>query len=239
MEFFNKPFVVPSLFLSIALIIGLWIVGAGIANRSADNVITSTGSATINVTADDAKWTVSVYRTAYEGSTAAAFSGVSSDAAAVTAYFKKAALASTTVTATTIAADQQYNNSNGPTEYNVHEEVTIESSDVYGVQKLAQNIGALTGQGLSISPQQPQYYVTNLPDLRASLLGKAVVDAKARAQQLAQSGGSSIGALRSASSGVVQVLAPNSISDDSYGSYDTSTIQKQVSVTAHVTFAVQ
>ena len=238
MEFFNKPFVWPSLFLSIALIIGLWIVGAGIANRGADNVITSTGSASIDVKADDAKWTVSVYRSAYEGQTAAAYTQVASDAAAVTSYFKKANLASTTITSTIITADQQYNN-NGPLSYNVHQEITIESSDVDGMQKLAQGIATLTSQGLSVSPRQPEYYVTNLPAIRVQLMGKAVADAKARAKQLAESGGSTIGALRSASSGVVQVQAPNSIGGDDYGAYDTSTIQKEVSVTAHVTFAVQ
>ncbi|HEV8666583.1 MAG TPA: SIMPL domain-containing protein [Candidatus Paceibacterota bacterium] len=238
MKFFDRPFVVPSLFLSAALIIGLWIVGTGIANRGASNVITSTGSATLDVTSNDAKWTVSVYRTANDGATAVAYSEVSQDAAAVESYFKKANLATSTITSTVTVADQQYNN-NGPVTYNVHQEITLESGDVYGVQKLAQNIGALTGQGLSVSPQQPQYYVTNLPDIRVQLQGKAVADAKARAQQLAESGGSSIGPLLSASSGVVQVLAPNAISSDDYGDYDTSTIQKEVSVTAHVTFAVK
>ncbi len=237
MDFFNKPFVIPSLFLSIALIIGLWIVGAGIADRSSGNVITSTGSASIDVKADDAKWTVSVYQSAYEGQTAGAFSQVASDAATVTNYLKSAHLASTTITSTIITADEEYKSS-GPTSYNVHEEITIESSDVDGVQKLAQNSSTLSAQGLSISPRQPEYYVTNLPAIRVQLMGKAVEDAKARAKQLAESGGSTIGALRSASSGVVQVLAPNSISGDDYGAYDTSTIQKEVSVTAHVTFAV-
>lgn len=239
MNFFDRPFVVPSLFLSAALVIGLWIVGAGIGSRGADNVITSTGSAKLAVKADDAKWTVSVYRTAFEGQTAPAYSGVAGDAAAVTAYFKKANLASSTITSNIIVADRQYDSNNGPIRYNVHEEITIESSDVDGIEKLAQNISTLTNQGFSVSPQQPQYYVTNLPAIRVQLQGKAVADAKARAQQLAESGGSSIGALRSASSGVVQVLAPNSIGSDEYGGYDTSTIQKEVSVTARVTFAVK
>jgi hypothetical protein len=216
----------------------MWIVSAGIASRGAGNTIASTGSASIMVKADDGKWTISVYQSANEGQTAPAYSQVANDATAVTSYFKKANLASSTITATTIAADMEYKN-NGATSYNVHEDITIESSDVDGLQKLAQNINVLTDRGLSISPRQPEYYVTNLPDIRVQLIGKAVEDAKARAVQLAESGGSTIGALVSASSGVVQVLAPNSINNDNYGSYDTSTIQKQVSVTAHVTFAVK
>jgi len=74
----------------------------------------------------------------------------------------------------------------------------------------AQNVTTLVNRGYSISPRQPEYYVSNLPELRVQLLGKAVADAKARATEIAKSGGASVGPLQSASSGVVQVLAPNS-----------------------------
>ena len=85
----------------------------------------------------------------------------------------------------------------------------------------------------------PEYYVSTLPQLRVSLVGQAVKDAKARAVEMANSGDSSVGALKSAASGVVQVLAPNSTSVEDYGSYDTSTIQKQVMVTARAVFYVK
>jgi hypothetical protein len=72
-----------------------------------------------------------------------------------------------------------------------------------------------------------------------SLVGQAIADAKARAVQIAKAGGSSVGALKSASSGVVQVLAPSSTNVEDYGSYDTSTIEKEVMVTARATFYVK
>jgi hypothetical protein len=70
-------------------------------------------------------------------------------------------------------------------------------------------------------------------------LGEAITDAKARAEEIAKSGGAKVGKLMSASSGVVQVLAPNSTNVEDYGSYDTSTIQKEVSVTARASFGVR
>jgi hypothetical protein len=70
-------------------------------------------------------------------------------------------------------------------------------------------------------------------------LGQAIADAKARAVEIAKSGGASIGKLKSASSGVVQVMAPNSTNVEDYGSYDTSTIDKEVSVTARAAFVVR
>ena len=72
-----------------------------------------------------------------------------------------------------------------------------------------------------------------------ALIGKAVTDAKARATEIAKSVGQSVGRLQSASSGVVQVMAPNSTDVADYGSYDTSTIDKQVMVTAKATFVVR
>ena len=97
----------------------------------------------------------------------------------------------------------------------------------------------LLADGANLSPEQPQYYISTLPQLRVSLLGAAIKDAKARASAIAQSGGSSVGALETASSGVVQVLAPNSTNVEDYGQYDTSSIDKQVTVTVRANFYVQ
>ncbi len=226
--------------MGVALILGLWLVGSGIANRGQGNTISTTGSASADVTADTAKWTVDVRRTAYEGGTQAAYAQVASDAKVVQKYFTALGLASSSVVASVIYTDQNYtSDQNAPTTYNVHETVTLTTSDVQKIDELSHNIGDLSGKvggGTLISPQAPEYYVSTLPKLRVSLLGQAVTDAKARAEQIAKSGGASVGKLQNAASGVVQVLAPNSTNIEDYGSYDTSTIQKQVMITAHATF---
>jgi hypothetical protein len=124
----------------------------------------------------------------------------------------------------------------------VRETITIQTIDVEKINEFARSLGEVTAKvssGTLVSPQYPEYYVSSLPALRVSLIGKAIQDAKARAVEIAKSGGSSVGALKSASSGVVQVLAPNSTNVEDYGSYDTSTIQKQVMVTARATFYVR
>ena len=72
-----------------------------------------------------------------------------------------------------------------------------------------------------------------------ALLSDAIADAKARAVKLAQAGGKNIGALQSASSGVVQVLAPNSANTSDYGTYDTSSIEKNIMVTVKTSFEIK
>ena len=79
----------------------------------------------------------------------------------------------------------------------------------------------------------------SLPDIRIELLDNAIADAKLRADKIAKAGGKQIGALQSASSGVVQVLAPNSVEVSDYGMYDTSKINKEIMVSVKTSFEIK
>lgn len=239
----DKPFLVPALVLGISIIGGLWILSAGISGRGADSTIAVTGSASQNIKADQSKWRIDIRRSAFAGGTSAAYAAVARDGAAVKKYFIDQKLESATVAESVISTDENYKqNQNEPTTYNVRETITIETSDVDAIDQLSRQLGTLSAKidaNTLLSPQQPEYYVSSLPALRVSLVGKAVQDARARAVEIAKSGNTTVGALKSAASGVVQVLAPNSTNVEDYGSYDTSSIQKQVMVTARAVFYVR
>lgn len=243
MRFFDRPFVVPAIIGSIALIIGLWIVGWGISARGQDNIITTTGSASQDATADEATWVINMQRTSFSSSVAADSTRVSNDAAAIADYFKKQNLASSTVTVAAVSVYQNYSQDrNAPDSYNINDSVTITTSDVQTIDTMSRSISALSAlvsSGTVVSPSQPQYFVSDLSSLRVSLLGAAIKDAKARALQIAHNGGGNVGPLKTASSGVVQVLSPNSTNVEDYGQYDTSTIKKQIMVTVRASFYVR
>lgn len=241
-KFLDRPFVTPSFILGVGLILAAVVVSYALYSiRALDNTLSVTGSAKQEVTADTAKWTIQVYRTVFQEGVQGAYTQVAQDSAAVKAYFKIAGIAEEDMTSNTITSDQDwsYNSNGGPTRFMVRQDITITSKDVEKIQALSQAVSTLINRGYTISPRQPEFYVSNLPELRVSLLGEAIKDAKARAEEIAKSGGSSVGKLRGASSGVVQVMAPNSTNVDDYGSYDTSTIKKEVSVTARATFLVK
>ncbi len=241
-KFIDRPSVAAAVVLSSALVVtGLIFSWAFYSARQGDDTISVTGSAKQEVVADQAKWTIEVYRQAFQEGLSTAYTQVAADTAATKAYFKAQGVPEEQITANTTVADQDWSNSgNGaPVRYRVHQEITVSSPDVEKVQALAQSAQMLIARGYSVSPRQPEYYVSNLPELRVSLLGQAIADAKARAQEIAKSGGSSVGKLSGASSGVVQVMAPDSTNVEDYGSYDTTTIQKEVSVTARATFVVR
>lgn len=241
-NFIDRPSVAAALVVGASLLLtGIIFSWAFYSARQGQDTISVTGSAKTNVKADQAKWTIEAYRAALQENLNTAYAQVAGDVAAVRNYLAQQGIPAEAITTNTVTADQDwsYQANGGPARYRVHQEITIVSSDVEKVRSLAQSAATLISRGYSVNPRQPEYYVSNLPELRVSLLGQAIADAKARAQEIAKSGGSSVGKLTSASSGVVQVLAPNSTNVEDYGSYDTSTVDKEVSVTARATFVVK
>lgn len=238
----NKGIIIGALVLGFGLVISAWIASNAFYKvHTLNNTLSVTGSATENISADAAKWTVSVTRTSGEGNIAEVETRVSSDVQKVVNYFAAANIAPEKIEVSPVFADKNYtNDSNAPTTYNVHEDITVQSDNPELIKKLSKDISKLIAQGILVSANAPEYYVTTLPKIRVALIGSAVLDAKARALAIASSTGQSVGALESASGGVVQVMSPNSVGDVSdYGSYDTSTIDKQVMVTAHATFYIK
>ena len=106
------------------------------------------------------------------------------------------------------------------------------------VDSLSKNIGQLIEQGFSVNSNPPAYYISNLPELRPQLLEEAMKDAKARAQAITKATEGSVGAPKTVRSGPIQVTARDSINAEDFGAYDTSTIEKTVTATVTVFFAI-
>lgn len=212
------------------------------STRALDNVLSVTGSAKQSVTSDTVKWTIDIVRKVEESRLPAGYPLLAKDLASVQDFLKTNNIPEDAVTVSQVSVEQVYDyksNSSGPTEYNLRQEITVDSKDVKGIDVLAKRIPELATKGIFVSNNRLEFYVSTLPALRVSLLADAVKDARARADQIAKAGGQSVGSLRSASSGVVQVLPPNSIEVSDYGSYDTQSIEKQVMVTARASFSVR
>jgi hypothetical protein len=70
------------------------------------------------------------------------------------------------------------------------------------------------------------------------MLAKATCDAFNRARAIAAQAGSIIGAITNASTGTFQSTVPNSTETADFGSYNTSTIDKDITSVMDVTFRV-
>jgi hypothetical protein len=237
-------------FFPLALVVGAAIIiagaigaGAAVAIKNAGDTLTVTGSATADVTADSARWTLSAQRGAFESGVPQATTQVLSDTKKIVAFLTAAGIpaASTTVSAVHSNMDYSYSKTdpNTPSRYIVSQDVTVSSNDPELIQRLSQDTTPLSNQGVQLSVSDPQYLISNLPQYRISLAGSAMQDAKARATQLVKNTGQSVGRLRSASTASVQVMAQGSMDVSDYGTYDTSTIDKTVMVTVRATFSVK
>jgi hypothetical protein len=192
------------------------------------NILTVTGSARKEVTADSVLWRTQITRNVGFAELKSGYAGMASDLASVKAFLAANNVAEDAITIQPIMMNEDWNN-NGPVvqeakRYTLTQPIEIKSSDVNGITALAQKSSDLINKGVLFQSQGLEYYYTKLADLRVSMLGDAVKDAKERAQNMAKAGGQRVGSLQSASSGVVQVLSRGSVEVSDYGSYDTSKI---------------
>lgn len=233
-------FIVGALVLALALFFGLVQVGEGISQRNSDG-ITMTGSARIEAVADKATWTITVQEVAAKPSEG--IGRVNGGVDAVEKYLVDGGVASDSITLGGLNsfANEEYQNGN-PTgriaSYRIYRDVTVRTADVKTIDSLSKNIGTLIEQGFSVNSNPPAYYISNLPDLRPQLLEEAMQDAKTRAEAITKATEGSVGAPRTVRSGPIQVTARDSINAEDFGAYDTTTIEKTVTATVTVFFAI-
>ncbi|MCU0660304.1 MAG: SIMPL domain-containing protein [Candidatus Pacebacteria bacterium] len=209
--------------------------------RTSDNALSVTGSATTEVVSDTVRWTGSFTRTAKLAALKTGYEQMAKDLTLVREFLLINGIAESDVTVSTIFMNQDYSSMNqnvsaSEREYILNQTIEINSTDVAKITALAKNVQSLIDKGVIFSSNPLEYYYSNLPETRVALLSDALKDAKARAQKIAETTGDRVGALQSASSGVVQVLSPNSVDVSDYGAYDTASLNKSIMVTVKASF---
>jgi hypothetical protein len=208
--------------------------------RSFDNTLTVTGSATKQVTADHVKWVGVINRIAKVTTLKNGYADMARDLAEVKAFLKEKNISDDQIVISPVFMDQNYDQPQGAEKsYTLRQTIDVNSDDVNGISEISKNINSLIEKGVIFSTQSLEYTYTKLPEERVNLLSNAIKDAKARASKLAESSGKSVGVLKSASSGVVQVLSANSLDISDYGSYDTSKIEKNIMLTVKASFTLK
>lgn len=241
-KFFDKDYS-SSFIMAIALILaaavfGLFYYYGQLANTK--DVLSVTGSAKTNVTSDQAKLVISLSRVATISSLSYGYGQIASDLSLTKTMLQNSGLEASAITESPVSMYQNYSKNDGSEpSYQLSQIITVQSSDVNKITEVSKKIPDLAAQGAVATVQSLEYYYSGLPDLRISLLSDAIKDAKSRAEKIAEGTGRRVGSVQEASSGVVQVLSPNSIDISDYGNYDTSTIEKEVMVTVKASFRLK
>jgi len=239
MENNNKNYVTFGLILGLSLIISTGLgVFAFYKIRSVD-YISTTGSAKKAVVSDKVKWTSSITRQVSVSTVKDGYAKMDIDLKEVKDFFTANGIPAESLSISPVFMNEIWDNNNQTEKkYNLVQNFEVQSSDVQKIDALAKNTNSLINKGVLFSTNSLEYYYSKLPAVRVKLLANAVADAKARAEQLAIAGGKKIGVLKSASSGVVQVMPPNSVEVSDYGMYDTSKIEKEIMVTVKASFEI-
>lgn len=119
--------------------------------------------------------------------------------------------------------------------------LTVKSTALDKVKTAAAAIPDLLADGLPVNADDPNYLVSQLEEVKMSLIADATKNAQLRANEFARNGGVTIGAMRSASQGAFYILAPGaSIDSAEYGgAYDKRTIDKTARVVVTIEYNIE
>ena len=123
--------------------------------------------------------------------------------------------------------------------WSLDQNLVVTSSDVGRIAMTEGRVTNLLREGLNVRSCSPQYTVSNIGEIKIAILGAASADARVRATEIATNSGCQVAEVRRARMGVLQITRPNSTDVSSYGIYDTSTIEKDVSVVVTTTFGLR
>ncbi|SBO42107.1 SIMPL domain-containing protein [Cyanobium sp. NIES-981] len=236
----TPPLVFAMAVLATGLVVSTSVLVKGI--RRGNDTITVTGASTERITSDHADWTVEVAESA--PSLQASYQQLQPQVERTLAFLREQGIAEEAISLQPIKSERSEVRDSRTGElqsvtYTTRQPIRISTSDVAKVAAVAQQIGQLVGEGVPLTINDPAYTYTKLSDKRVDMLAKATRDARLRAREIARQAGSSIGVITQADTGSFQITVPNSTEMSSYGSYDTSTIEKDITAVMGVTFRVE
>ncbi|UJR79804.1 SIMPL domain-containing protein [Sandaracinus amylolyticus] len=206
--------------------------------------IVVSGSATQRITSDRAIWSASVH--ARGATVAEAYAILERDVPRVRQFLLDNHVAEGDVHVDAVDTDELYaydEDGNVRTEqivgYSLTQSVRVTSSDVELVGRVARDVTQLIQSGALVVSGAPEYIHSDLGEIKIRLVGEATADARARAAQVAEHSGATLGSLLSANVGVVQVNAANETSVSWEGVYDRSSVEKDVMVVVRTVFELE
>jgi hypothetical protein len=118
--------------------------------------------------------------------------------------------------------------------------ITINTTDIAKIMAASRAIVQFEADGHPVGYGEPQYLVSDLEEVKMSLIADAMKNSRARAGEFAKNGDVQVGPMRSASQGAFYILAAGADQDvsDWGGSYDKSTVDKIARVVVTVDYSI-
>jgi hypothetical protein len=123
--------------------------------------------------------------------------------------------------------------------YRLTQPVEVRSTDLDRITQMDGATATLVEQGVLFTATTPQFLYTKAGETKIEMLGEATKDARARAELIAQQGGSQLGGLQSARMGVFQITPLHSTQTSWEGMNDTTALDKTVTAVVTATFSLK
>lgn len=221
-------------FIISAIILGMFFVLA----RSSEQSIRVVGQGVKSLNADVAKWNISINKNTALVNQNEGPSLLQKELLKIKNYLMTNGIEEKDILVEPINSYANYGN-NGIVGYSFNQRIEARCNDVGKLEKMALDIDAMSKQGIYLQNSEIQYFISNLADIKAEMLALATVDAKARAEEIAKSSGNKVCNLLSARAGVFQIKKPLSTDVSDYGIYNTSSKEKEITVTVNATFKIK
>lgn len=207
------------------------------------NTINVTGNAKQNFESDVVKWSASFSRKSMDLSEAS--DQLKQDRELVRQFLIGQAIKEHEIVFDAVTINRDFTNRtdndgnrfNTFTGYSLTQMVTVESKDLDQVENVSREISELISKGIELSSNAPNYYFSELEDLKLELISKASENAKSRAQNIAERAGSSLGSLVKADLGIFQITGQNDNEEYSYGgTFNTRSRNKTANITVRTSY---
>jgi hypothetical protein len=220
----------------------------GVKTLSAGGGLTATGSASCDFESNLIVWRGNF--STYGATTGEAYSSLKRDAGMIKHYLSQNGISEDEMVFSSVNISKRFNsiyNAEGNyvgdefAGYELSQNVSVTSSDIDKVEKISRDITDLIESGVEFTSDSPEYYYTDLDNLKLQLIADATENAKARIDLMASGSGATVGDLVSSTLGVFQITATNSSSEDySYGgTFNTSSRAKTATITVRLNYSVR
>jgi len=208
------------------------------------NTISVTGNAKTDFEADIVRWSAHYSRKSLNMSSASV--KLSEDKALIKHFLLQQGISESEIQFGPITIMKEYDyeyNSNGNSNrtfsgYKLTQKISVESRSLDKVDNASRETSALISKGVELSSYEPNYYYSNLEDLKLKLISSASENARQRAENIAEKSGIELGKLVKADLGVFQITGQNKNEEYSYGGvYNTTSRYKTANITVKTLYS--
>jgi hypothetical protein len=226
-------------------LVGATVVGSrALVRVKSDETIQVTGSAKRRIRSDQITWTAKI--SARNADMRAAYRSLAESVPKVTAFLEKKGIPKNEIAVLSVSTKALHPQNKDGRELEdvvsawvLEQSIEVKSRAVDKVTEVSREVTELIDQGIQLESYAPEYQYTKIGDLKIQMIAEAARDAHHRAEEIAKATGATIGPLRSARMGVIQINPADSTETSNEGNNDTTSVDKDIISVVATTFALR